>query len=56
MKDVNATVIVNLDGNEDEIAQKKAECVYMLEKMGLSASDVRNDIWLCDIATGKSKL
>ncbi len=56
VKDIGNFVEIEVDGSEYEISEKKEECAKMLEKLGISRDAIRNDIWLCDIATGKSKL
>lgn len=56
VKDIGNFVEIEAEGNEAEIEQKKAECINMLKKIGLSKENLCKGIWLCDIATGRSKL
>ena len=53
VKDVGNFVEVEIQGEEHEISDKKAECLQILELIGLSKDDVCEGIWLCDIATGR---
>jgi len=55
VKDIGNFVEIEVDGKESEIDEKKAQCIEMLEKIGLSKDNLTNKIWLCDIATGKIK-
>ncbi|MEA3515363.1 MAG: class IV adenylate cyclase [Nanoarchaeota archaeon] len=43
---------IEIDGEINEVKVKKARCLKLLEKIGLSKQDTCN-IWLCDIATRK---
>jgi len=55
VKDIGNFVEIEVDGEESEIETKKAQCMEMLEKIGLSKENLCEKIWLCDIATGKIK-
>lgn len=55
VKDVGNFLEIEVDGEESEIDEKKAECVGMLEKLGLTEKNLAKKVWLCDIATGKIK-
>jgi len=55
VKDIDNFVEIEVDGEESEIKEKKAKCIELLEKIGLSKDNLCNKIWLCDIATGKIK-
>jgi adenylate cyclase, class 2 len=55
VKDIGNFIEIEVDGEESEIAEKKEVLAEMLEKIGISHNKIRNDIWLCDIATGKVK-
>lgn len=54
VKDVGNFVEVETDGEEHQIDEKKAGCLAVLEKIGLSKKDLCEEVWLCDIATGKN--
>ncbi|MEK6858358.1 MAG: class IV adenylate cyclase [Nanoarchaeota archaeon] len=53
VKDIGNFIEIETDGEESQIAEKKEALAQMLEKMGISRDKIRNDVWLCDIATGK---
>ena len=55
VKDIGNFLEIEIDGEESEIDEKKAQCIELLEKIGLSKDNLTNKIWLCDIATGKIK-
>ena len=55
VKDVDNFIEIEVDGEENEIAEKKESCYKMLEKLGVPRSNVCKKVWLCDIATGKIK-
>lgn len=55
VKDIGNFVEIEVDGEESEVDEKKAQCVEMLEKIGLTKDHLCKKIWLCDIATGKIK-
>lgn len=54
VKDIGNFIEIETDGEEVEIKAKKEACAEMLEKIGISRMRIRNDIWLSDIATGRS--
>ena len=43
---------IETEGELNEVKIKKARCIKLLEKIGLSKQDICN-LWLCDIATRK---
>ena len=53
VKDIDNFIEIEVDGEEYEIAEKKTQCIAMLEKLGLSKKNLCQNVWLCDIATGK---
>tara|TARA_Y100000034_G_scaffold136858_1_gene216433 strand:- start:76 stop:624 length:549 start_codon:yes stop_codon:yes gene_type:complete len=53
VKDIDNFIEVEVDGDESEIKEKKASCIEMLEKLGVSEDRICKGIWLCDIATGR---
>ena len=53
VKDIDNFLEIEVDGEESEIAVKKARCMAMLKKLGLSEKNLCQNVWLCDIATGK---
>ncbi len=55
VKEVDNFIEVEVDGEEDEINEKKESCFQMLEKLGVPREKVCKKVWLCDIATGKIK-
>lgn len=55
VKDIGNFIEIEVDGEESEIEEKKAQCIELLEKIGLSRDDICDNVWLCDIATGKIK-
>lgn len=55
VKDIDNFIEIEVDGEESEVAAKKAQCVAMLEKLGLTKKNLCQNVWLCDIATGKIK-
>lgn len=55
VKDIDNFIEIETDGEESEIESKKAKCIELLEKIGLSKKNLCNKVWLCDIATGKIK-
>jgi len=55
VKDIGNFIEIETDGEESEIAEKKAKCLEMLKKIGLSEKNLCNNVWLCDIATGRTK-
>lgn len=52
--DIGNFIEIETAGEESQVAEKKEALAQMLEKLGIDRSKIRNDIWLCDIATGKS--
>ena len=56
VKDIGNFIEVEVDGEENEIEEKRNSCLEMLEKIGVSKDKLCKKIWLCDIATGKTKL
>ncbi len=54
VKDIGNFLEIETAGEESEIADKKAQCFAMLEKLGLSKKNLCQNVWLCDIATGKT--
>ena len=55
VKDIDNFIEIEVDGEESEIEEKKAQCIAMLERLGLSKKNLCQNVWLCDIATGKIK-
>jgi len=55
VKDIGNFLEIEIDGEESEIEIKRARCIELLEKIGLSKENLCKKIWLCDIATGKIK-
>jgi len=55
VKDIGNFLEIEVDGEEHEIDAKKASCIEMLKKIGLTEKNLCKNIWLCDIATGKIK-
>lgn len=55
VKDIGNFLEIEVDGEEAEIKEKKAECMEMLKGLGLSEKNLAKKVWLCDIATGKIK-
>jgi adenylate cyclase, class 2 len=55
VKDIGNFLEIEVDGEESEIEEKRAECIEMLKKLGLSEKNLAKKVWLCDIATGKIK-
>ena len=55
VKDIGNFIEIEMDGEESEIDSKKAQCIGLLEKLGIPKKNVCKGIWLCDIATGKIK-
>ena len=55
VKDIGNFIEIEVEGNESEIAQKKASCISMAEELCIDEKDICHNIWLCDIATGKIK-
>ena len=55
VKDIDNFIEIEVEGEESEIASKKAECIGLLEKLGLSEKNLCKGVWLCDIAIGKIK-
>lgn len=53
VKDIDNFIEIEVDGEESEVLEKKAQCIAMLEKLGLSKNNLCQSVWLCDIATGK---
>lgn len=53
VRDIDNFLEIEVEGEESQIAEKKAECVAMLKKLGLSEKNLCQNVWLCDIATGK---
>lgn len=56
VKDIGNFIEVETDGDETQIEKKRAECIEVLEKIGVPRSKLCKNVWLCDIATGKTKL
>jgi adenylate cyclase class 2 len=54
VKDIDNFLEIEVDGEESEIPEKKAQCMEMLKKLGLSEKNLCKGVWLCDIATGKT--
>jgi len=54
VKDIGNFIEIETDGEESQIAEKKAECLEVLKKMGLSEKNICKNVWLCDIATGRT--
>ncbi len=48
-------VEIETEGEEDEIEEKKAACLDLLEKIGLSKENLCQGVWLSDIATGRAE-
>jgi len=55
VKNIGNFIEIETFGEEDEIEAKKTKCLELLETLGIPKENQCN-IWLCDIATGKSKL
>ena len=55
VKDIGNFLEIEVDGEEYEIEEKRNECKNFLKKLGLSEENICKDIWLCDIATGKTE-
>jgi adenylate cyclase class 2 len=56
VKDIGNFIEVEVAGEETEIKEKKAQCLQILQTLGLSKEAICENIWLCDIATGKTTL
>ena len=54
VKGIDNFLEIEVDGEESEIVEKKAQCLEMLKKLGLSEKNICKGVWLCDIATGKT--
>jgi adenylate cyclase, class 2 len=55
VKDVDVFVEVEVDGEENEIEEKKKYCKEILGKIGIPEENLCKKVWLCDIATGRIK-
>ena len=55
VKNIGTFVEIETQGEKDEIDAKKASCIAMLERIGLTKKDLCQNVWLADIATGKTK-
>lgn len=55
VKDIGNFVEIETEGEQTDVKEKKSSCVNMLSKLGLSEKNLTNKIWLCDIATGRTK-
>lgn len=55
VKDIDNFIEIEVEGEESEIDSKKAECMKLLGKIGLSEKNLCKGVWLCDIAIGKIK-
>jgi len=55
VKDIGTFIEVETEGKQDQIQQKKKACKELLLKLGLQEKDICENLWLCDIATGKTK-
>ena len=56
VKDIGMFVEIEADGDKTEIPEKKEQCAKLLEQLGISKDKINNNIWLSDIATGRTKL
>lgn len=56
VKDIGMFVEIETDGEESEIKEKKEQCAKLLEQLGISREKINNNIWLSDIATGRTTL
>jgi len=54
VKDIGLFIEIETDGKPNEVKEKRESCIELLEKLGISRDNLCN-IWLCDIATGKTK-
>jgi len=54
VKDIGNFIEVEIDGEESEIDEKKAQCIEFLKKIGLSEKNLCQNVWLADIATGRT--
>jgi len=55
VKDIGNFIEVEVDGKESEVDEKKKQCLEIIEKIGIPKENICKNIWLCDIATGKTK-
>lgn len=55
VKDIGLFIEVEAQGKEAEIAEKREQCLKVLDVLGISRANLSN-LWLCDIATGVTKL
>lgn len=51
VKDIDVFVEVEVEGSKEQAEQKREECKKTLQKLGIDESQIREDVWLADIAT-----
>jgi adenylate cyclase class 2 len=54
VKNIGTFVEIETEGEENEADEKQNACVALLEKIGLTKHDLCQNVWLADIATGKT--
>ncbi|MFA7707835.1 MAG: class IV adenylate cyclase [Candidatus Pacearchaeota archaeon] len=55
VKNIDNFIEVEVDGEENEIDEKKKYCKEVLKKLNIPEENICKKIWLCDIATGRIK-